>query len=134
MKLQSFAENRWQRGAAEGVQLLSAVNGEEIALSSSEGLNFGAMAHYARTTGGANLRKYTFHQRANMLKALAKYLMEHKKEFYALSARTGATRTDSSASSGSLRWSRSRSMLSSSNSWISPTSAGRSSCSAPAPG
>ena len=79
MKLQSFAENRWQRGAAEGVQLLSAVNGEEIAWSSSEGLNFGAMAHYARTTGGATLRKYTFHQRANMLKALSKYLMDHKK-------------------------------------------------------
>ena len=95
MKLQSFAENRWQQGAADGVQLVSAVDGAEIATSSSEGLDFGAMAHYARTTGGANLRKYTFHQRANMLKALAKYLLEHKQEFYALSARTGATRTDS---------------------------------------
>ena len=30
-----------------------------------------------------------------MLKALAKYLMEHKKEFYALSTHTGATRGDS---------------------------------------
>jgi len=37
----------------------------------------------------------TFHQRALMLKDLAKYLMERKEEFYALSAATGATRTDS---------------------------------------
>ena len=75
MKLQSFAENRWQQGAPDGVQLLSAINGEDIATSSSEGLDFGAMARYARTVGGANLRRHTFHQRANKLKALARYLM-----------------------------------------------------------
>jgi len=37
----------------------------------------------------------TFHERGEMLKSLAKYLMEHKKEFYALSTATGATRADS---------------------------------------
>ena len=37
----------------------------------------------------------TFHERGDMLKALAQYLMEHKKEFYGLSTQTGATRADS---------------------------------------
>ena len=36
----------------------------------------------------------TFHERGDMLKALAQYLMEHKKTFYALSTETGATRAD----------------------------------------
>ncbi len=94
MKLQSFAENRWQQGKEDGVKLRSAVDGELIATSSSDGLDFSSMADFARTVGGKNLRQYTFHQRANMLKALAKYLMEHKKEFYGVSTKTGATRTD----------------------------------------
>jgi oxepin-CoA hydrolase/3-oxo-5,6-dehydrosuberyl-CoA semialdehyde dehydrogenase len=37
----------------------------------------------------------TFHQRGDMLKALAVYLNEHKQEFYELSTQTGATRKDS---------------------------------------
>ena len=53
------------------------------------------MLKYARSVGGSNLRKMTFHERGEMLKSLAKYLMEHKKEFYALSTATGATRADS---------------------------------------
>ena len=41
------------------------------------------------------LRELTFHQRAALLKALASHLREHRDELYALSARSGATRTDS---------------------------------------
>ena len=36
----------------------------------------------------------TIHDRANMLKALAKHLLDKKEEFYAISAKTGATRAD----------------------------------------
>ena len=39
--------------------------------------------------------RMTFHERAAMLKALAKRLSELKEEFYALSYRTGATKNDS---------------------------------------
>ena len=66
-----------------------------VANITSDGLNFAEVLNHARTVGGANLRKMTFHERGEMLKALAKYLMEHKKEFYALSTETGATRGDS---------------------------------------
>ena len=94
MKLQCFAENRWFESAADGIELRSAVNGEPVAVATSEGLDYAGMLHYARTVGGPNLRQYTFHDRAHMLKALAKYLTEHKKEFYTLSTSTGATKGD----------------------------------------
>ncbi|MDH3768470.1 MAG: phenylacetic acid degradation bifunctional protein PaaZ, partial [Gammaproteobacteria bacterium] len=95
MRLESFAEGQWVAGRDDGPVLLSAVNGEPIASISSHGLNFADMVAYARRVGGPGLRKMTFHQRAAMLKALAKGLMENKKAFYALSTSTGATRADS---------------------------------------
>ena len=53
------------------------------------------MVEHGRRVGGPALRKMTFHARARMLKALATYLMERKDGFYAVSAATGATKTDS---------------------------------------
>lgn len=95
MKLQNFAENQWIDGGDEGRELRSAVDGRTVARISSAGVNFGGMLDYARRVGGANLRRYTFHDRAFMLKDLAKYLMEHKQELYTLSTETGATKNDS---------------------------------------
>ena len=94
-KLASLVCDRWVEGDGDGTTLLSAVNGEPVASITSAGLDFGAILQHARNVGGANLRKMTFHERGEMLKALAKYLMEHKQEFYALSTATGATRADS---------------------------------------
>lgn len=37
----------------------------------------------------------TFQQRGQMLKAVAKYLLEHKASLYEISAQTGATKADS---------------------------------------
>ncbi len=95
MKLKSFATGQWFESSDAGNPLPDAITGEPVAEISSEGLNFAAMADYARTTGGNNLRKHTFPQRAAMLTELAKYLGEHKADFYALSTSTGATRRDS---------------------------------------
>jgi oxepin-CoA hydrolase / 3-oxo-5,6-dehydrosuberyl-CoA semialdehyde dehydrogenase len=95
MQLSNYAEGRWTPGTGEAVPLTSAVDGRELASCTTNGIDFASMLRYARLTGGPNLAKYTFHERAAMLKALAKHLMEHKKEFYALSTETGATRADS---------------------------------------
>lgn len=95
MKLQNFAENCWVDGDDDGKELKSAVDGEPIASITSSGVDFAGMLDYARRIGGANLRQHTFHDRAFMLKDLAKCLTEHKKEFYALSTSTGATKSDS---------------------------------------
>ena len=95
MKLENLAENQWIAGAGDGRELRSAVDGRTIASITSDGVDFAAMLDYARRTGGANLRRHTFHDRAFMLKDLAKYLMEQKQDFYELSTDTGATRSDS---------------------------------------
>ena len=94
-KLGNLALDTWVEGDGDGTLLTSAVDGEPVARITSDGLDFGDLLQYARQTGGANLRKLTFHQRGDMLKELAKYLMEHKEELYALSTATGATRADS---------------------------------------
>ena len=95
MKLGNLVMDRWVDGDGDGNVLASAVNGEAVAQITSDGLDFGDMLRHARNVGGASLRKLTFHERGDMLKALAQYLMEHKKEFYGLSTQTGATRGDS---------------------------------------
>ena len=95
MKVQSYAEGKWVTGKGEGRPLYNAVTGEQIGVAGSEGLDFAGMLRYGREVGGQVLRKMTFHERARMIKRLALYLNERKKEFYELSAATGATKTDS---------------------------------------
>jgi oxepin-CoA hydrolase/3-oxo-5,6-dehydrosuberyl-CoA semialdehyde dehydrogenase len=93
--LESYVAGSWFRAADEGSPLLDASTGEEVARISSTGLDPATMTEHARTIGGPALRSLTFHQRAALLKALAKHLTGHKEELYALSARTGATPRDS---------------------------------------
>ena len=95
MKLQSYAQGEWYESSASGVVLNSAITGEQVAEISSTGLDFADMVKYAREVGGPGLRKFTFHERALMLKDLAAYLLERKELFYACSKDTGATRSDS---------------------------------------
>lgn len=92
--LESYAAGSWYAATDRGQPLADAVTGEEVARISSAGLDVPAMLHYGRTVGGPALRELTFHQRALILKDLAVKLTEDKDEFYALSARTGATRRD----------------------------------------
>lgn len=95
MKLRNYAEGRWQAHHGDGVAQHHAITGELIGTASSEGLDYEAMAHYARTVGGKALRKMTFYERGYMLKKLALYLTEIKKKYYAISYQSGATKSDS---------------------------------------
>ena len=94
MRLKNYALGQWVEGAGKGTELYHAVTGEPVAVASSEGLDFRAMAEYARTVGGPALRRMTFHERARMLKALAQHLTARKEFFYLISAATGATKGD----------------------------------------
>ena len=94
-KLQNLVADQWVDGDGDGKLLASAVSGEPIAAITSSGLDFEAILRHAKTVGGPNLRKLTFHERGDMLKALAIHLNEIKQEFYELSTQTGATRRDS---------------------------------------
>ena len=95
MKLKSYVQGRWVAGADTGVVVRDATTGAAVAEVSSSGIDFAQVLEYARNTGGRNLRTLTFHERARLLKALGKRLLELKEEFYTVSYHTGATRTDS---------------------------------------
>ncbi|MDE0772074.1 MAG: phenylacetic acid degradation bifunctional protein PaaZ [Salibacteraceae bacterium] len=95
MKLGNYVLGSWQEGNDAGKPLFNAINGEQIALATSAGLNFGDILDYGRTKGGPSLRKMTFQERGLMLKALALHLMSKKKSYYDLSWATGATKVDS---------------------------------------
>ncbi|QRG09366.1 phenylacetic acid degradation bifunctional protein PaaZ [Xanthobacter dioxanivorans] len=92
--LNSYAFDRWFAPAAGLVDIPSAIDGRVVARTSTQGLDLGAMVHHARTVGGPALRALTFHQRADLLKALAAHLSAHKEALYALAADTGATKRD----------------------------------------
>ncbi|MEZ5955864.1 MAG: phenylacetic acid degradation bifunctional protein PaaZ [Hyphomonadaceae bacterium] len=93
--LQNYAEGKWVAGAGGLAELRSAIDGEVVALTSSQGLDFAAMLKHARTVAADRLQAMTFHDRARMLKALADALTARKEELYELSYNTGATRADS---------------------------------------
>ena len=95
VRLKNFSQGKWAEGTGTGAPIYHAVTGDQLFVASSEGVDFKGMLDYARKTGGTKLRKMTFHERARMLKALAMHLNEKKKDFYALSSATGATKTDS---------------------------------------
>src|SRR6516225_1947076 len=95
MQLQSFVAGRWLSGRGVGVALRDATTGEVIANATADGLDTQLMLTHAREVGGPNLRRLTFHERAALVKALARFLTDHKDEFYALSYATGATKADS---------------------------------------
>ena len=94
-KLENYICGEWVKGEGEGQPLFNAVSGDQVASASSKGLDFAAMTGYARSVGNPSLRKMSFHQRGNMLKALALELRKHLDEFYRISYQTGATKADS---------------------------------------
>ena len=95
MNIQSYVTGEWFSGKSDGARLVNAVNGDFIGSVSSDGVDFKDVLRYAREVGGPALRALTFHERALRLKALAQHLMEHKEDYYEVSAWTGATRADS---------------------------------------
>jgi oxepin-CoA hydrolase / 3-oxo-5,6-dehydrosuberyl-CoA semialdehyde dehydrogenase len=94
-KLENYITGHWITGDGDGQQLYNAVTGEPVASATTKGLDFKSITDYARKVGNPALRKMTFHQRGNMLKALALHLRKHLDTFYASSYLTGATKADS---------------------------------------
>ena len=92
--LKNYAADAWVAATGGTQEVRSAVTGEVVGTTGSQGLDFKAMLDHARNVGGPALRAMTFHARARMIKALAEAIMARKEELYALNWSTGATRTD----------------------------------------
>ena len=71
LDLLNYAQDGWHRASGGLAEVQSAVTGEVVATTGSQGLDFKAMLYHARQVGGPALRRMTFHDRAHMLKALA---------------------------------------------------------------
>jgi oxepin-CoA hydrolase/3-oxo-5,6-dehydrosuberyl-CoA semialdehyde dehydrogenase len=94
-KLENYITGQWITGDGDGQLLYNAVTAEPLAAATTKGLDFKSITDYARTVGNPALRSMTFHQRGNMLKALALHLRNHLPKFYEISYKTGATKADS---------------------------------------
>jgi oxepin-CoA hydrolase / 3-oxo-5,6-dehydrosuberyl-CoA semialdehyde dehydrogenase len=94
MRLESFVRGQWVAPGSDTTDVRSAVTGDVVAQVTGGGLDMGEVLAHGRTVGGPNLRRLTFHQRAELLKRLAQYLSERKDRLYTLSFQTGATRSD----------------------------------------
>ncbi len=92
--LHSLACDRWVAPEGPTVDIASAVDGRVVARLGSAGLDVAGMVAHARGVGGPALRALTFHQRADILRAVVAHLNEHKAGLYELAADTGATRRD----------------------------------------
>jgi oxepin-CoA hydrolase/3-oxo-5,6-dehydrosuberyl-CoA semialdehyde dehydrogenase len=93
--LQHYIQGEWCTPNGHTQTLTNAIDGTPLFEISTQGVDFHAVFQHARTSGGAALRKMTFHERGRMLKALALYLNEKKARYYELSYFTGATKIDS---------------------------------------
>lgn len=94
-QLTSFLSGSWQSGRGGERSIHHAITGDALYSVTSVGLDMAQAKRYAIEHGGTALGKMTFIERAAMLKAVAKHLLEQKETFYTLSAQTGATRADS---------------------------------------
>lgn len=92
--VRSYIAGRWFAPDA-GRPVYDAATGDLVAEVSSDGIDFGAALAYGRSAGGPALREMTFHERAELAKAVGQMLREHREELYQLSYRTGATLGDS---------------------------------------
>lgn len=94
-KLKNYALGRWIEGQGDGQLLIDASTGADVAIASSKGLDFAEMLDYGRRVGNPALRKMTFQERGQMIKALALHLYDQRKKYYPVSYQTGATKNDS---------------------------------------
>lgn len=92
--LQSYIAGQWL-GESPARALPSAINGDTIAHTHEETIDFAHAVEYGRNTGVKSLLALDFQQRAAILKELAIYIQERKEELYAISHHTGCTRADS---------------------------------------
>ncbi len=81
MKTNSYVYGAWFEGQGKDVEVRHAVNGEIVALTNSDGIDFKKVLEYGREKGGVALRQMTLHERANALKELGNICLGTKKRY-----------------------------------------------------
>ena len=93
--LESYVQDRWQKGVGATRRLQDPTTEEILAEVSSEGIDLAAACRHGREVGGPALRAMTFKERGALLKALSGAIHEHREELIDLAvANGGNTRGD----------------------------------------
>lgn len=97
MKLLNYVSGMWKEGTGPGEPLVDPVTGEELVRVSSQGIELGEALSYARSQGGATLRKLSYQERAKVLAKIADVLAANRDEYFRISLlNSGATQADAS--------------------------------------
>ena len=93
--LQSYLGGKWQAARSDGAPLVNPCDGTVLAWASSKGLDLKAALDYSRNVGGAELRKLTYAQRAELLGKIADLLATRRDEWYEIARKnSGNTKAD----------------------------------------
>ena len=94
IRVRSYVAGEWAEGGNEQVSLTSAIDGGIIGKAPVFDTGVVKAYDHAISKGVPALTRLTIHQRSLLLKRLAAFLSENKKELYDISAHSGATRKD----------------------------------------
>jgi oxepin-CoA hydrolase/3-oxo-5,6-dehydrosuberyl-CoA semialdehyde dehydrogenase len=95
LTLTSYVQDQWRAGLGAPARLDNPTSEEPLAECSSDGLDWRGLLDHARTVGGPALRRRTFAERGEMLKALSAALHAAREELIEVSIQNaGTTRSD----------------------------------------
>jgi len=95
IRLSSYVQDQWVEGSGTPAVLVNPSTEEEVASTSTEGIDMAAALAHARDVGGPALRAMTFAQRGELLKQMANALHEYREELLDIAEKNnGGTRGD----------------------------------------
>jgi 3,4-dehydroadipyl-CoA semialdehyde dehydrogenase len=95
--LHSYVGGKWQPGAEQGATLVNPTTGDTVAWASTKGLDLKSALAYSRNVGGAELRKLSYAQRAELLGKIAEALAARRDEWLRIArVNSGNTKADAS--------------------------------------
>src|SRR5512135_562200 len=93
--LSSFVTGKWVKGSGKPSLLVNPSTEEPVCETSTEGIDFAAALAFARDVGGSALRKMTFKERGEILRAMSRAIHAKRDELIALAIKNGGnTRSD----------------------------------------
>ncbi len=94
-ELASYLEGKWIKGTGKAAELVNPATEEVLAKTSTEGVGFDKALAYARDVGGPAIRKLSFAQRGEILRAMSTAIHGKRDELIGVAiANGGCTRGD----------------------------------------
>jgi oxepin-CoA hydrolase/3-oxo-5,6-dehydrosuberyl-CoA semialdehyde dehydrogenase len=94
-RLRSFVRGAWVDGQGERATLVNPATEEPLAEAGAGGIDWAAALEHARSVGGAALRRLSFAERGELLRALSRLVHAHRDALIELAiANGGNTRSD----------------------------------------